>query len=92
MASRRRTFPGFEAFGRPLRWVIDGSASTYLGDQRVALGFNWSAKIGGGIEFDVGRYEIGAMGLNLSRVRVLGRYFFADRNVTGFSLGIGMSF
>ncbi len=89
---RLRWPTGWEAFGRPLRWVIDGSASYYLGDQRDALGFSWSAKIGGGIEFDVGRYEIGAVGLNLSRVRLIGRYFFGDRNVTGYSVGLGMSF
>jgi len=40
-----------EAFGRPLRWVIDGSSSLYLSDQRAALGFAWSAKLGGGIDF-----------------------------------------
>ncbi|APT59886.1 hypothetical protein RGI145_21535 [Roseomonas gilardii] len=90
--TRLRWPTGLEAFGRPVRWVIDGSASTYLGDQRDALGFSWSAKIGGGIEFDVGRYEMGGMGLYLSRVRFLGRYFFADRNITGVSFGIGMSF
>lgn len=82
----------WEAFGRPVRWVIDGSGSAYLGDQRQALNFAWSVKIGGGIEFDVGRYEFGAMGLNLSRVRLIGRYFYGDGGVTGASFGIGMSF
>ncbi|MDB5378151.1 MAG: hypothetical protein JWR00_2597 [Rubritepida sp.] len=72
--------------------MIDGSGSAYLGDQRESLGFAWSVKIGGGIEFDVGRYEVGAMGLNLSRVRLIGRYFYGDGGVTGTSFGIGMSF
>lgn len=90
--TRYRWPTGLEAFGRPVRWVIDGSASLYLGDQREALGFAWSAKIGGGIEFDVGRYEVGAFGINLSRVRLIGRYFIGDKNVTGASFGIGMSF
>lgn len=89
---RLRWPTGLETFGRPLRWVLDGSATTYLGDQRDALGFSWAAKIGGGIEFDVGRYEMGGMGLYLSRVRLLARYFFADRKITGVSFGIGMSF
>jgi len=40
-----------EAIGRPLRWVIDGSSSLYLSDQHSALGFAWSAKLGGGIDF-----------------------------------------
>lgn len=83
---------GGEAFGRPMRWVIDGSGSAYLGQQREALGFGWSAKIGGGIEFDVGRYEVGAMGLNLSRVRLVARYFYGDGGITGTSFSIGMSF
>ncbi len=90
--ARLRWPTGWEAFGRPVRWVIDGSGSAYLGDQREALGFGWSVKIGGGIEFDVGRYEVGAMGLNLSRVRLIGRYFYGDHGVTGTSFGIGMSF
>lgn len=90
--SRLRWPTGWEAFGRPVRWVIDGSGTAYLGDQRQALGYAWAVKIGGGIEFDVGRYEVGAMGLNLSRVRLIGRYFFGDGGVTGASFGIGMSF
>jgi hypothetical protein len=90
--ARYRWPTGWEAFGRPIRWVVDGSASAYLGDQREALGFSWALKVGGGIEFDVGRYEIGALGLNLSRIRVVGRFFLGDRGVTGESFGIGMSF
>ncbi|MGG5890073.1 hypothetical protein ACLF3G_23345 [Falsiroseomonas sp. HC035] len=90
--ARYRWPTGREAFGRSIRWVLDGTATSYLGDQRDAIGFAWSAKIGGGIEFDVGRHEIGAMGLKLTRVRMIGRYFFGDNNVTGYSFGIGMSF
>jgi hypothetical protein len=88
---RYRWPTGWEAFGRPIRWVLDGSATGYLGDQREALGFAWAVKLGGGIEFDVGRHEIGAAGLSLSRVRLIGRYFVGDRGVTGASFGIGMS-
>jgi hypothetical protein len=90
--ARYRWPTGLEAFGRPLRWVLDGSGSTYLGDQREALGFGWSVKVGGGIEFDVGRHEIGAAGINLSRVRLIARYFYGDGGITGTSFGIGMSF
>ena len=89
---RYRWPTGREAFGRPVRWVLDGSATSYLGDQKDALGFAWSVKVGGGIEFDVGRYEIGAFGIELSRVRLIGRYFQGDNGVTGLSFGIGMSF
>jgi hypothetical protein len=90
--ARYRWPTGWEAFGRPIRWVVDGSASTYLGDQRESLGFSWAVKVGGGIEFDVGRYEFGALGLELSRVRLIVRLFLGDRGVTGQSFGIGMSF
>lgn len=90
--ARYRWPTGREVFGRPLRWVVDGTATTYLGDQREALGFAWSAKVGGGIEFDTGRWELGLAGINLTRVRLIGHYFFADGNVSGYSFGIGMSF
>ncbi|BDG72845.1 hypothetical protein [Roseomonas fluvialis] len=90
--ARLRWPTGWEAFGRPVRWVLDGNASTYFGDQERALGFAWAVKIGGGIEIDVGRYEIGAVGISLSRLRLVGRYFIGDNNVTGTSIGIGMSF
>ena len=90
--ARYRWPTGSEAFDRPIRWVLDGSASYYLGDQREAIGFACSAKLGGGIEFDVGRHEIGAFGLSLTRVRLIGRYFMGDNGVTGYSFGVGMSF
>lgn len=75
-----------------MRWVVDGAGSAYLGDQREALGFGWSVKLGSGIEFNVGRQEISALGLNLTRVRFVGRYFFGENSATGASFGIGMSF
>ncbi|WP_237213046.1 hypothetical protein [Falsiroseomonas oryziterrae] len=89
--TRYRWPTGVEAFGRPMRWVLDGSASWYLGDQRDALGFDWSIKVGGGIEFDTGRWELGAFGINMERVRFIGRYFLGDNGVTGVSFGIGIS-
>jgi hypothetical protein len=90
--TRYRWPTGAEAFGRPMRRVLDGPASWHFGDQRDALGFDWSIEVGGGIEFDAGRYEIGALGLSLSHVRLIGRYFIGDNNVTGYSFGIGMGF
>jgi hypothetical protein len=90
--ARYRWPTGYEAFGRPIRWVLDGSASYYFGEQEQTLGFSWSVKLGGGIEVDLGRYEIGAAGINLSRVRLVARYFYGDGNVTGTSVGIGVSF
>ena len=89
---RSRWPSGWELFGRPVRWVRDGNATAYLGDQRDAIGFSWAVKFGGGIEFDTARWELGAMGINLNRVRLIGRYFYGDNNITGYSVGIGMSF
>lgn len=90
--TRYRWPTGWEAFGRPMRWVLDGTANWYLGDQRDTLGIGWAVNAGGGIEFDIGRSELGAFGITLNRVRLVGRYFFGDSNVTGYSVGIGMSF
>jgi hypothetical protein len=89
---RHRWPTGWEALGRPLRWVVDGSASIYLGEQTAGLGFDWSVKVGAGIELDIGRQEIGVFGFNATRLRLVARYFFADRGVTGTSIGIGISF
>ena len=89
---RYRWPSGGEFFGRPVQWVLDANATSYLGDQQDAIGFSWAVKVGGGIEFNTGRWELGALGINLTRVRLIGRYFFADDNVTGYSFGIGMSF
>jgi hypothetical protein len=83
---------GIEVFRRPLRWVVTGAASYYFGDQRQATGFAWSTTIGGGIEFDVGRLQFGAMGLEVSRVQFTLNYLYADRNITGASFGLGISF
>jgi hypothetical protein len=83
---------GIELFRRPLRWVVTGAASTYFGDQRQATGFAWSTTVGGGIEFDVGRQQFGALGLDVSRVQFTINYLYADRNITGASFGLGISF
>jgi hypothetical protein len=90
--ARYRWPTGLEAFGRPVRWVVDGNFSWYLGDQSDVMGFTWAAKVGGGIEVDIGRHEVGAVGLYVSRVRLVARYFFADNNITGTSVGLGISF
>ena len=61
-------------------------------EQAQTIGFRWAVKAGGGIEIDLGRYEVGAVGIYLSRVRLVARYFVGDDGVTGTSVGIGMSF
>lgn len=90
--ARYRWPTGLEAFGRPVRWVLDANASWYIGDQADIIGFRWAAKAGGGLEIDVGRYEVGAVGIYLSRIRLVARFLYADGGLTGTSVGIGMSF
>jgi hypothetical protein len=89
--TRYRWPTGREAYGRPVRYVLEGLHSQFLYDQRGALGFNSLTKVGGGLELDMGRQEIGAMGLYLQRVRLMGRVVFGQ-DVTGYSIGLGMSF
>lgn len=90
--ARLRWPTGVEAFGRPVRWVLESNTSYYFGDQAEALGYRWAIKVGGGLELDVGRQEFGALGLYVSRIRLVARYMFADQGVTGTSVGLGFSF
>lgn len=77
---------GWEMFGSPLRYVLDGSFSSFFMDQRDALGFNNLAKLGAGLEFDISK-----TGIPGQRVRIMGRYLFGE-NVSGASLGFAISF
>ena len=79
-----------EMFGRPLRWVVDFSHSRFFGDQ-VALGFDHLTKVGGGIEMNVGRYELGVFDFNMQSIRIVARYLFGN-NVSGASVGLAVSF
>lgn len=79
-----------EMFGRPLRWVVDFSHSHFFGDQ-VALGFDRLTKLGGGIEMNVGHYELGVWDFNMQTIRIVGRYLFGN-NVSGGSIGLAVSF
>jgi hypothetical protein len=79
-----------EMFGRPLRWVVDLSQSRYFGDQ-VAIGFDHLTKVGGGIEMNVGRYELGVWDFNMQSIRIVARYLFGQ-NVSGASIGLAVSF
>lgn len=89
--ARYRWPTGAEAFGRPTRWVLEGYHSEFFGAQREVLGIDRLTRLGGGIELDVGRWELGAMGLYLQRLRLSGNVLFGE-DVRGWSVGIGMSF
>jgi hypothetical protein len=81
----------YEVFTRPLRTVVELSHSEFFGSEARTLGFETMTKVGGGLEVDVGRYEIGGLGLYAQRVRLMGRAVFGP-HVRGVSFGLGVSF
>jgi hypothetical protein len=84
--SRWRAPIGLTALHRPVRYVLEFTFSHYFGNQDDILGFNNLCSLGGGIELDTSYYT------NLfSRVRLMGRYRFGE-NVSGYSIGLGISF
>lgn len=85
--SRLRIPTGLTALDRPVRYVFEFAHSQFLGDTRGALGFNHLSQLGAGFELDSS--DIGWVPLN--RTRLVGRYVFGD-NVSGFGIGIGVSF
>jgi len=89
--SRFRFPTPYEVFTRPLRTVVEFSHSEFFGSEARALGFETTTKLGGGLEVDIGRYELGGLGLYAQRVRLMGHSVFGP-NVRGFSVGLGVSF
>ena len=89
--SRFRLPTPYEVFSRPLRTVLEVSHSRFFGDGARGIGFDYMTKVGGGLEVDIGRYEIGGLGLYAQRVRVMGSVVTGP-NVKGFSVGLGVSF
>jgi len=84
--ARWRAPIGLTALHRPVRYVLEFTASHYFGNQDDALGFNNIFSLGAGIELDSSYYT------NLfSRVRLIGRYRFGE-NVSGYSNCLGISF
>ena len=84
--SRWRAPIGLTALHRPVRYVLEFTASHYFGNQDDTLGFNNLFSLGAGLELDTSYY------FNLfSRVRLIGRYRFGQ-NVSGYSIGLGISF
>jgi len=84
--ARWRAPTGIKILQRPLRYVLEAAHTTYLGDQRGILGFNNLSSLGLGIELDSSAYDI-----IVTRTRLVGRYMFGH-NVTGFTIGLAMSF
>ena len=84
--SRWRAPIGLTALHRPVRYVLEFTFSHYFGNQDDILGFNNLFSLGAGLELDTSYYS------NLvSRIRLIGRYRFGE-NVSGYSIGLGISF
>jgi hypothetical protein len=84
--ARYRAPTGLTVMDRPLRYVLEAANTTYLGDQRGMLGFNYLSSVGAGLEFDSSKY-----GGLISRTRIVARYAFGQ-NVRGFAIGLAVSF
>ncbi|WP_234917851.1 hypothetical protein [Aeromonas veronii] len=84
----RRRAPLFHwtLLDRPVRYVLEGAHTAYLGEQRGLLGFDSLNSIGAGLELDSSKYDI-----IVTRTRLVARYMFSH-NTSGYSIGLAMSF
>ncbi|HHQ4748642.1 TPA: hypothetical protein ACSP2Y_001688 [Aeromonas veronii] len=84
----RRRAPLFHwtLLDRPVRYVLEGAHTAYLGEQRGLLGFDFLNSIGAGLELDSSKYDI-----IVTRTRLVARYMFSH-NTSGYSIGLAMSF
>ena len=83
--ARRRIPTGAILWQRPVRYVLEGAYTRFLGDQR-AIGIDEMASIGFGLEFDSSAKDIW-----VTRWRALVRYKFGP-HFEGWSLGLAVSF
>jgi len=84
--TRWRAPTGLRALDRPVRYVLEYAYSYYFGPDGDMVGFNHLNSLGAGLELD-----IGALDPLFTRVRLMGRYRFGE-NVTGWTIGLGISF
>lgn len=84
--ARWRAPTGYVALDRPVRYVLEFSHSHYLGSQADILGFDRLTTLGVGMELDTSAHDI-----FVTRARAVLRYVFGN-NVSGFSLGLAVSF
>lgn len=84
--TRWRAPSGFTMLERPLRYVLEYTQSTFLGDLDGALGLNHLNSFGVGLELDTSKYDI-----VVTRARAVARYVIGD-GVSGVSLGLAVSF
>jgi hypothetical protein len=84
--ARWRAPTGLTALQRPLRYVLEAAHTTYWGDNANVLGFNNLTSLGVGLELDSSAYPV-----FVTRTRLVARYAFGH-NVSGFAVGLAMSF
>ena len=84
--SRYRAPTGVSALDRPVRYVLEYAYTRFLGDLDGALGFTYVNSFGAGIELDAGARDVFA-----TRLRLMVRYKLGS-NVTGWAVGLGVSF
>lgn len=83
---RRAPISDWTLLQKPLRYVLEGAHTEYLGEQRGQLGFNSLSSVGLGLELDSSEYRV-----FVTRTRLVARYMFGD-NTTGYGIGLAMSF
>lgn len=83
---RRAPISDWTLLKSPVRYVLEGAHTEYLGDQRGKLGFNSLSSVGVGIELDSSQYPV-----FVTRTRLVARYMFGQ-GTSGYGIGLAMSF
>ena len=84
--SRYRAPTGMIALERPVRYVLEYAHTRFLGDLEGALGFRYVNSVGAGLELDSSARDV-----HVERTRLMVRYKVGN-NVTGWAVGLGLSF
>jgi len=82
---RRIPIGDWQMFGGPVRYVLEGAYTVFLGDQGE-LGLSEMASLGLGLELDTSSHDIW-----VTRWRAVARYKFGS-NLHGWALGLAVSF
>ncbi|EJU7420740.1 hypothetical protein N5G89_001733 [Salmonella enterica] len=83
---RRAPISNWTLLKSPVRYVLEGAHTEYLGEQRGKLGFNSLSSVGVGIELDSSKYPV-----LITRTRLVARYMFGN-DTSGYGVGLAMSF
>lgn len=86
ICARRAPIADWSLLGNPLRYVLEGAHTEFLGEQRGALGFTGLTSLGVGLELDSSKYPV-----FITRTRLVARYMFGN-NTTGYGVGLAKSF